>query len=202
MRNTIRMNSAAMREKMMPTTHAGDRGQQHDESAERADRHRGQAGENAGDAEQHDQRDDQPVKGLDDGGRDETVPLKQILKFKHRRSPGKSNMSCVQIWLLDSTGPSSECRSGQDQGRHRAGRVAASTSHARGRLEIAANNGHNRASLRLIPIHDADLRRFSSPAISAPSDRAASRARRSWRLPPSSIRSRCISTRRPRRDRC
>src|ERR1019366_410860 len=34
--------------------------------------------------EQRNQRDDQPVKGLDDGGRDEAVPLKQIPKFKHR----------------------------------------------------------------------------------------------------------------------
>ena len=64
--------------------HAGDRGQQQNESAERADRHRGQAVKDAGNAEQHNQRDDQPVERLDDGGRDETVPLKQIPKFKHR----------------------------------------------------------------------------------------------------------------------
>ena len=54
--------------------HAGDRRQHQDEAAERADRHRGQAGKNAGDAEQADQRDHQPVEGLDDGGRDEAVP--------------------------------------------------------------------------------------------------------------------------------
>src|SRR6476660_8159059 len=54
--------------------HAGDRGQQQNESAERADRHRGQAGKNPGDAEQADQRDHQPVEGLDDGGRDGGSP--------------------------------------------------------------------------------------------------------------------------------
>src|SRR5271170_2238655 len=64
--------------------HAGDGGQQHDEAAERADRHHGETGKNAGDAEQHDQCDHQPIKGLDDRGRDKTVPLKQILKIKHR----------------------------------------------------------------------------------------------------------------------
>src|SRR5512140_3463000 len=79
--------------------YAGDRGQQQDESAERADRHRGQAGEDAGDAEQRNQRDDQPIKRLDDGGRDEAVPLKQIPKVKHRWfSPGKSNISRVETW--------------------------------------------------------------------------------------------------------
>src|SRR6476661_9852491 len=71
--------------------HAGDRGQQQNESAERADRHGGQTGKNAGDAEQADQRDHQPVESLDDGGRDEAVPLKQIPKFKHRSfSPSTS----------------------------------------------------------------------------------------------------------------
>src|SRR5450432_4184917 len=83
-----------------PDDHAGDRGQQQDKSAEWADRHCGQPGKNAGDAEQPDQRDHQPVKGLDDGGRNEAVPLKQIAKFKHRSfSPGKSNISSSQTWL-------------------------------------------------------------------------------------------------------
>ena len=67
--------------------HAGDRGQQQDESAERADRHRGEAGENAGNSKQYDQADHQPVERLDDGGRDKTVPLKQILKIEHRSFP-------------------------------------------------------------------------------------------------------------------
>src|SRR5258705_12316090 len=71
--------------------YAGDRRQQQNETAERADRHRGQAGKNARDAEQADQRDHQPVESLDDGGRNEAVPLKQIPKFKHRSfSPGTS----------------------------------------------------------------------------------------------------------------
>jgi len=80
-----------MREKMIPTTTLAIEDSKQNKSAERADRHRGQAGKNAGDAEQADQRDHQPVEGLDDGGRDETVPLKQIPKFKHRSfSPGTS----------------------------------------------------------------------------------------------------------------
>src|SRR6266851_10414352 len=85
--------------------HAGDRGQQQNESAERADFHRGQAGKNAGDAKQADQRDHQPVERLDDGGRDEAVPLKQIPKFKHRSfSPGTSNISGVTTWLRTAQG--------------------------------------------------------------------------------------------------
>src|SRR6266403_2058998 len=76
--------------------YAGDRGQQQNESAERADRHLGQAGKNAADAKQADQRDHQPVEGLDDGGRDKAVPLKQIPKFKHRSfSPSTSNTSSL-----------------------------------------------------------------------------------------------------------
>ena len=71
--------------------HAGNRGQQHDESAERADRHRGQAGKNAGDAEQADQRDHQPVEGLDDGGRDEAVPPVAI-----RGSPSAATISSFE----------------------------------------------------------------------------------------------------------
>src|SRR5579872_2054926 len=63
---------------------AGDRGQQLYETSERADGHRRQAGENAGDSEQSDERDGQPVKGLDDRGGNKAVPLKQILKIQHR----------------------------------------------------------------------------------------------------------------------
>src|SRR5438105_11399658 len=68
----------------------GDRGQQQDEPAERADRHRGKRRKDPGQAEQHDQADDQPVEGLDDRGRDEAVPLKQILKIEHRWFSGES----------------------------------------------------------------------------------------------------------------
>src|SRR5258708_5319852 len=64
--------------------YAGDGGEQHQESAERADRHRGKAGKDAGNAEQADQRNHEPVERLDDGGCDETVPLEQILKIEHR----------------------------------------------------------------------------------------------------------------------
>src|SRR5947209_8360263 len=64
---------------------ARNRGQQLDEAAERADRHCREAGENACDAEQSDERDNQPVKRLDDRRRNETIPLKQILKIEHRR---------------------------------------------------------------------------------------------------------------------
>ena len=74
-----------------PDHHAGDRGQQQDKSAERADRHRGQSRKNAGDAEQPDQRDHQPVKGLDDGGRDEAVPTVPI-----RESPSAATISSFE----------------------------------------------------------------------------------------------------------
>ena len=71
--------------------HAGDRGQQQNESAERANRHGGQTGKKAGDAEQADQRDHQPVEGLDDGGRDETVPPVAI-----RGSPSAATISSFE----------------------------------------------------------------------------------------------------------
>ena len=69
---------------------AGEARQHQNEPAERADRHRCEAGKDAGNDEQHDQRDHQPVERLDTGRRDEAVPLKQIAKFKHRQnSPEK-----------------------------------------------------------------------------------------------------------------
>ena len=51
---------------------AGDRIEQHQKSAERADRHRGEAGKDAGNAHQADQCNHEPVECLDDGGCDET----------------------------------------------------------------------------------------------------------------------------------
>ena len=150
MRNTIRMNSAAMRENTIADDHAGDRGQQQDESAERRDRHRGEAGEDAGNAEQHDQADHQPVERLDDRGRDETVPLKQILKIEHRSFPQLNRrVSRVQpgCW------PSPESRPRTSRGRVPAGDARRQrASHADSRVEIAANNGHNRASSPHFPI--------------------------------------------------
>ena len=71
-----------------PGNYAGNAGQHDQKPAEWTDRHRGKPGKNAGDAEQYRQRDDQPVKRLDDGGRDEAVPLKQIAKFEHRHFSG------------------------------------------------------------------------------------------------------------------
>ena len=47
----------------------------------------------AGNAEQRNQGDDQPVESLDDGGRDEAVPLEQIPKFKHRSTPPANRIS-------------------------------------------------------------------------------------------------------------
>ena len=52
---------------------ARDRVEQHQESGERADRHRGKPRNDAGDAEQANQRDHEPVERLDDSGRYEAV---------------------------------------------------------------------------------------------------------------------------------
>ena len=163
MRNTIRMNSAAMREKMMPTTTLAieDNSRMNPPNGLIAIVARPEKMPEMPNSA--DQRDDQPVEGLDDGGRDEAVPLKQIPKFKHR-----SFSRQVEYELRPNpvrTRASSECCPGQDRGRApNGGARPPGTSHARGRLEIAANNGHNRASLQQSPFnpHDADLRRFSA----------------------------------------
>src|SRR4030088_375981 len=132
--------------------HAGDRGQELNETAERADRHRGKPAKNAGDAEQADERDDQPVKGLDDGGGDEAVPLKQIPKFKHRWFSRRVEYE-LRLNLAIAQGLAPNAVPGKIRERPRPGGAFPwSTSHARGRVEIAANNGHNRASLPAIPI--------------------------------------------------
>src|SRR5437764_8951988 len=95
--------------------HAGDRRQQHDEPAERADRHCREAGEDAGDPEQSDQCDHQPVKCLDDRGRDEAVPLKQIPKFKHLSfPPAQLESQSYQNRSRRGTAPSPECAPPQD----------------------------------------------------------------------------------------
>src|SRR3979490_1324357 len=107
-----------------PDDHAGDRGQQQDESAERADRHRCKAGKNPGNAEQRNQRDDQPVKGLDDGGCDKTVPLKQIPKIKHRLFSRRVEYELRPNLTAYSTGPSSKCCLGQDSGTSTEGRCS------------------------------------------------------------------------------
>src|SRR6266850_1262229 len=120
---------------------AGDRGQQQDESAERTDRHRGQPREDPGQAEQYDQADDQPVESLDDRGRDEAVPLKQILKIEHRWFSGGSNNL-----FPDRTELSPNTASGKSGSSAADGARPWRTSHASGRVEIAANNGHIRAS--------------------------------------------------------
>src|SRR6476646_11785977 len=119
----------------------GDRGQQQDEPAERADRHRGQRREDPGQAEQNDQADDQPVEGLDDRGRDEAVTLKQILKIEHRWFSGES-----KTWFQTGTGLTPKTASGKPGASARGGARPWRTSHAGGRVEIAANNGHIRAS--------------------------------------------------------
>src|SRR6266404_2104067 len=55
--------------------HAGDRGQQQNESAERADRHLGLAEKIAADTEQTDQRDPQPIYFLVVRGPPESTPF-------------------------------------------------------------------------------------------------------------------------------
>ena len=73
---------------------AGDRGQQLNESPERADRHRSQTGKNAGNTEQTDQCNDEPVKCLDDGGCDEAV-----LPVPLRGSPSAATISSFERGL-------------------------------------------------------------------------------------------------------
>jgi hypothetical protein len=119
----------------------GDRGQQQDKPAERADRHRGKRRKDSGQAEQDDQADDQPVESLDDRGRDEAVPLKQILKIEHRWFSGES-----RNLIPDGTGLAPKTASGKSGASARGGACPRRTSHAGGRVEIAANNGHIRAS--------------------------------------------------------
>ena len=143
------MNSAAMREKMMPTITLAIEDSSRMKSAERTDRHRGQAGKNAGDAEQRDQRDDQPVKGLDDGGRDEAVPLKQIPKFKHRSFSRQVEYELRPNWMLVAQGLAPNAVPGKSGGTET--RLARGASHAGGPVEIAVNNGHNRAPFRQSP---------------------------------------------------
>src|ERR1700744_1158925 len=123
--------------------HAGGRGKHQDEPAERTHRHGGEAGENAGDAEQHDQRDHQPVEGLDDGRRDKAVPLKQILKIKHRSFSRQVEYDSRPIWSSMAQGLAPNVVLGKQDRTDRAGQVSAPKG---GWLEIAANNGHNRAS--------------------------------------------------------
>src|SRR5205814_789852 len=59
---------------------------------------------NAGDTEQHDQSDHQPVKRLDDRGGDEAVPLKQILKIEHRWFSRQVESDSCPTWLLQAQG--------------------------------------------------------------------------------------------------
>jgi hypothetical protein len=70
---------------------AGDRGKQHQKTAERADRHRGEAGKDTGNTHQADQRNNEPVERLDDGGRDETV-----LPVLIRGIPSASTISSLE----------------------------------------------------------------------------------------------------------
>ena len=86
MRNTIRMNSAAMRENTIPTTTLAI------EDNSKMKPPNGLIAiaanpEKIPEAEQHDQCDDQPVKGLDDGRGDEPVPLEKIVIVKHFNVP-------------------------------------------------------------------------------------------------------------------
>src|SRR3954464_11387343 len=102
----------------------GDRGQQQDEPAERADRHRGKRRKDSGQAEQYDQADDQPVESLDDRGCDEAVPLKQILKIEHRWFSGES-----RILVPEGTGLAPKTASGKSEASAGSGTRLWRTSH-------------------------------------------------------------------------
>src|SRR3954463_5672501 len=82
-----------------PDDDARDRLQHHQEAGDRTDRHRGEACEDAGEAEQADHGDHQPVEGLNDGRRDEAVPLKQVAEENHPPPPGQTAPPAASIWL-------------------------------------------------------------------------------------------------------
>ena len=196
MRNTIRMNSATMRENTTPTMTLAIADKQHDETAERADRHQGEAVEDAGNAEQHDQADHQPVERLDDRRRDEAVPLEQVLKIEHRSSP-----RLIEMVVGGHGWPSPETsfRTSPDRPRE----ISMRRCHAYGRVEIAANNGHNRASLRHFSPRMTTLTfEDFKPGRSARSAHATCRARTSSNLPAKFDPQPMHRTRRPPAARC
>src|SRR6476620_811261 len=113
---------------------AGNRGQQHYESVERTDGHRRKRRQDSGNPEQRDHRHDKPVERLDDRGRDETVPLKQVLKVEHRWfSGGSSNLVPSDIRLTP------KFASGKSRSSATGGARPRRDSYADGRVEIAAN---------------------------------------------------------------
>src|SRR5262249_38206144 len=81
-------------------------------------------------------------------GRDDTVPLAQVLKIEHRPSfpPANQAQSVAQIRPATQA-PGAGYRSGP----------AGGTNHAGERVEIAAKCGHNLSSPRHFPTHDAHV---------------------------------------------
>mgnify|MGYP003693726429 CR=1 FL=1 len=117
MRNTIRMNSAAMRENTTPTTTPAieDNSRMNPPNGLIAIAARPEKMPEMPNSTIN--ADHQPVEGLDDRGRDEAVPLKQILKIEHRWFSRQVEMSANLV--PDGTGPSPECCSGQVRDEHR-----------------------------------------------------------------------------------
>ena len=99
MRNTIRMNSAAMRENTTPTMTLAieDNSTMNPPNGLIAIAARPEKMPEMPNSTIN--RDHQPVEGLDDGGRDKAVPLKQILKIEHRSFSRQVEYESRPTWL-------------------------------------------------------------------------------------------------------
>src|ERR1700720_1444364 len=66
---------------------ADDAGKDHEQSAERIEEHRAEAGQDSGQAEQHGHGHRKPVEYLDDRRGNESFPLKEVVIIKHQGPP-------------------------------------------------------------------------------------------------------------------
>src|SRR5262249_23271437 len=63
--------------------HSDQAGNDPEQTAERTERHQGEPGDDAGEAEQNRNADCEPIKDLDDRRRDEPFPLEQVAIIEH-----------------------------------------------------------------------------------------------------------------------
>src|SRR5215471_12845244 len=67
--------------------HSDQAGNDPEQAAERTERHQGEPGDDAGEAEQNRNADCEPIKDLDDRRRDEPFPLEQVAIIEHGLPP-------------------------------------------------------------------------------------------------------------------
>src|SRR6478752_4505836 len=82
--------------------HPQQAAQQHEHADAGAGRHHLYRGPDAGEAEQNDEGDGQPEEQLDDRGRDEALPLKQVAKAEHRWVSPVAENPCAPVWVVTS----------------------------------------------------------------------------------------------------